>query len=212
MAACISPEMGILLVAGLNGSSSKDAILNKKYKGATGSFSTSSSISGFSVNVRGLAWSPVHQVFCLCSKNGTATSSDGDNWTTHTGAETAKNLTDLTYREDLECFFARCLDDKLFYASGDGITWKAVTSTPIPLETVSCVDYCAETGIYCAVGGTGRYAYFSKDLSTWVATTITNGTPIEAGSVIYMPSTKKYVLMPTSGSYYYTFDASEWVN
>ena len=164
------------------------------------------------VEVNGLAWSPVQQVFCATWTRGTATSSDGENWTTHTGTETQKNLTDLTYREDLECFFARSLNDKLFYASGDGIEWVAVTTTPIPLKTVSCVDYCAETGIYCAVGGTGRYAYFSKDLKTWVATTITNGTEIEAGSVVYMPSVKRYVLMATSGSYYYTFDPSEWID
>ena len=130
----------------------------------------------------------------------------------HTDASTPKNLTDLSYREDLECFFARSLNDKLFYASGDGLEWQAVTTTPIPLETVACVDYSPETGIYCAVGGTGKYAYFSKDLKTWVSTIITNGTDITAGSVIYMPSTKKYVLMPTSGTYYYTFDPSEWID
>ncbi len=157
-----------------------------------------------------MAWSPVHQVFCVAGSNGTATSSDGETWTLH--ADAPKNLTDLTYRTDLECFFARSLDDKLFYASGDGVTWNNVTTTPIPLETVACVDFCQETGIYCAVGGTGKYAYFSKDLRTWVPTTITNGADITAGSVIYMPSTKKYVLMPTSGSYYYTFDPSEWID
>ncbi len=159
-------------------------------------------ISTFTPTPAGAAWSPVQQVFCVAGSNGTATSSEGETWTLH--ADAPKNLTDLIYRTDLECFFARSLDDKLFYASGDGVTWNNVTTTPIPLETVACVDFCQETGIYCAVGGTGKYAYFSKDLRTWVPTTITNGADITAGSVIYMPSTKKYVLMPTSGSYYYT--------
>lgn len=208
VSATVSPELGILLLGNTTN------FVTKKIKGVSGftryTVPKPSSVNAIYLNNNGLAWSPDAQVFCACGKYATSTSADGENWITHSDAQ--RNLTDLTYREDLESFFARCLDDKLFYASGDGITWKAVTSTPIPLETVSCVDFCAETGIYCAVGGTGRYAYFSKDLSTWVATTITNGTPIEAGSVIYMPSTKKYVLMPTSGSYYYTFDASEWVN
>ena len=30
------------------------------------------------------------------------------------------------------------------------------------------------------------------------------------GSVIWMPSTQKYVLMPTSGTYYYTFSPADW--
>lgn len=212
LAVCISPEMGILLVAGNNASGV--ATVQKKFKDIS-SFTVSKTINTFATTpnhatLNGLAWSPVHQVFCWCSTQGTATSSDGENWTVHNNAP--KNLTDLTYREDLEVFFARSLDDKLFYASADGETWKNVTVTPIPLDTVACVDFCKETGIYCAVGGTSEFAYFSKDLSTWVPTKITNGANIEAGSVIYMPSTKKYVLFPTSGSYYYTFDPSAWTD
>lgn len=149
-------------------------------------------------------------VICAATDGGVETSSDGVNWVAQNG--TPKNLTDLTYREDLECFFARSIDDKLFYASGDGREWRPVTDVPIPLDTVACVDYSPDTGLYCAVGGTGKYAYFSKDLRTWAATTITNGADIEMGSVIYMPSTGLYVLMPTSGSYYYTFDPSAWTD
>ena len=114
------------------------------------------------------------------------------------------------YREDLGCFMAWSKDTKLFYASGDGIEWEKVSNTPIPLETVSQVEYTPSTGIYCAVGGTGNKAYFSKDLTDWVATNVTNAS-INVGSVIYVPRTKKYVLMPTDGGNIYTFDTSDWI-
>ena len=159
------------------------------------------------------AWSDTQQVFCCSGLSyskkvkKTATSSDGINWTEHT--DIPDNLIDLTYREDLSCFIARGQDTKLFYASGDGETWQPVNQTPIPLETVAAVDYNPENEWYCAVGGTGKYAYFSKDLEHWIPTTISNS-DVTAGSVIYMPSTGLYVLMPTSGSYYYTFNPANW--
>lgn len=153
------------------------------------------------------AWSDTQQVFCVTGPDGTATSSDGESWTVHSTAP--KDLIDLEYRENLGCFIARGQDTKLFYASGDGETWQPVNQTPIPLETVAAVDYNPENEWYCAVGGTGKYAYFSKDLEHWIPTTISNS-DVTAGSVIYMPSTGLYVLMPTSGSYYYTFNPENW--
>lgn len=184
---------------------------NSSKKQFTGSVSTKYTTGLSNVNPSSAAWSPDQMVFCIAGSEGTATSADGVLWNTHTESSVPKNLIDLSFREDLECFFARSLDDKCFYVSGDGETWQKLTNTPIPLETVACVDYSPATGIYCAVGGTGKKVYFSKDLDTWVSTEITYGADIEAGSVIYMPSTKKYVLMPTSGSYLYTLDPSEWI-
>ena len=43
----------------------------------------------------------------------------------------------------------------------------------------------------------------------WVDTQVSNE-EIEMGSVIYMPSVKKFVLMPKRGTTYYTFSPSEW--
>ncbi len=174
---------------------------------------------GVRVNDSSAAWSPDAQVFCVCGADGTATSFDGVTWATHTGNDVPKDLIDLTYRGDLQTFFARSIDEKIFYASGDGETWHAVNGTPIPLDTVAAVEYSAETGLYCAVGGIGKYAYFSDDLETWTPTTISN-TEIEAGSVIYLSSITDgtttypglYVLMPTSGDYFYTFDPLSWTD
>ena len=163
-----------------------------------------------SINPGCCAWSPEACVFCISGSGGTSTSSDGVNWSVHTDAP--HNLLDMEYREDLHCFFARGGDDKLFYVSGNGTEWERLSSTPIPLETVTAVDYNADLGWYCAVGGTGHTAYFSKDLEHWTGTTITNGADIEAGSVIWMPEVRKYVLMPTSGNNYYTFSPSEWAD
>ena len=171
------------------------------------------------VNPGCAAWSPDALIFCITGSEGTATSAEGLTWDVHT--EAPHNLRDLTFREDIGGgnFLAWSEEDRLFYISNDGITW--VTYGVLPpapseegatdgLSVITAVDYNPDLQWYCAVGGTGKYAYFSKDLKTWVRTTITNGTTIEAGSVIWMPSTQKYVLMPTSGTYYYTFSPADW--
>lgn len=207
---CYSEYLDIMLAVGETGNVVVMTYVSssKRFDGGT----TTKYATGLSsINPSSAAWSPDQMVFCIAGSEGTATSADGVLWNTHTESSVPKNLIDLSFREDLECFFARSLNDKCFYVSGDGETWQKLTNTPIPLETVACVDYSPATGIYCAVGGTGKNAYFSKDLDTWVSTNITYGADVEAGSVIYMPSTKRYVLMPTSGSCLYTFDPSEWI-
>lgn len=203
---CYSKNLNFILAVGATG----NAVI-MRYSGAyyTGTASTRYSI-GIGVNPASAAWSPVHQVFCVTGPEGTATSQDGVTWVTHTSDDVPKNLTDLTYREDLSCFIAWSKDDKLFYASGDGETWQTVSNTPIPLDTVTCVDYTPSIGIYCAVGA-GNKAYFSKDLTTWTSTAIVNDTNITVGSVIYMANTRKYVLMPKTGNIFYTYDASNWI-
>ena len=206
---CYSEDLDIILAVGATGD-----VVVMSYSSSNNRFSGSASSKytiGITVNPSSAAWSSDELVFCVTGAEGTATSPDGATWETHTGNDVPKNMGDLSFREDLGCFLARGLTDKYFYVSSDGETWQKLTNTPIPLETVTAVDYTPATGIYCAVGGIGKNAYFSKDLDTWVSTTIANGSDIEAGSVIYMPSTKKYVLMPTSGSYYYTFDPSDWI-
>ena len=194
---CYSEYLDVMLAVGETGNVVV-MTYNSSTKQFTGSTTTKYATGLSNINPSSAAWSPDQMVFCVAGSEGTATSADGVLWEAHTENSVAKNLIDLSFREDLECFFARSLNDKCFYVSGDGETWQKLTNTPIPVETVACVDYSPATGIYCAVGGTGKNAYFSKDLDTWVSTDITRGADIEAGSVIYMPSTKKYVLMPTS--------------
>ena len=173
--------------------------------------------AGMTVSPGCAAWSPDAGVFCVTGPNGTATSSTGTTWVKHTDAP--HNLRDLTFREDLRsdetskgCFFAWSGTDKLFYVSGNGSDWIKLNNTPIPLEEVSCLDYSPETGWYCAIGGTSRTAYFSKDLEHWKETTVTNGAAIAMNSVKYLPSAGKYILMPKSGDYYYTFNVSAWTD
>ena len=165
---------------------------------------------GMTINPGCAAWSPDHYVFCVTGSEGTATSSTGEEWIKHT--EAPHNLVDMSYREDLQCFFARSAEDRMFYVSGDGATWNRLNNTPIPIEEISCVDYSLDLGWYCAIGRTSRNAYFSKDLEHWVGITVTNGAEVEMNSVKYMASVGKYILMPKSGDYYYTFDASAWTD
>ena len=210
-AICYSEDLDKMLAVGTSGKAVVMKSSSAYYSSNTRYIGTTAKEIGMPVNMGGAAWSLDEKVFCVCGAQGTATSSDGENWLTHTGTATPKNLMELSYREDLRCFFARNATNKLFYASGDGETWQVVNRTPIPLETVEAVDYSPATGIYCAVGGTGREVYFSKDLDTWVPTNITNGDDVEAGSVLYVPSAKRYVLMPKKSTHFYTFDPSEWI-
>ena len=206
---CYSEYLDIMLAIGATGD-----VVVMSYSSSANKFSGTASTKysiGIPVNPSSAAWSPDQMVFCVTGAEGVATSADGVSWDTFTGDDVPKNMGDLSFREDLGCFFARGLTDKYFYVSGDGETWQKLTNTPIPLETVATVDYTPATGIYCAVGGTGKKAYFSKDLTEWTSTDITRGEDVTAGSVIYMPSTRKYVLMPTSGSSFYTFDPSDWI-
>ena len=174
-------------------------------------FSQENTSVGINVNPSCIAWSPNAQVFCVTGTTGTATSPDGLIWTTHTNADVPQCLVDLSFRDDLDCFFARGETDKLFYVSSDGIMWQTLNQTPIPLATVKAVDYNSDTGWYCAVGGTGQYVYFSNDLENWIPSKITDRT-ITAQSVIYIPLTGTYVLMSNSENRYYTFTASALAN
>ena len=169
---------------------------------------------GIDVNPGCVAWSSYANVFCATGPQGIATSADAKGaWIVNKNAP--KNLVDLVYREDLPSsqpkgFFARSADDKCFYASVDGVEWFKVSTTPIPLEEVAAVDYNPDLGWYCAIGGKSQHALFSKDLVHWVKSQVSSS-PIDMGSVIWMHNTQKYVLMPKSGSMFYTFSPSEWI-
>ena len=169
---------------------------------------------GIAVNPSCVAWSSYANVFCVTGEQGTATSIDAKGaWAINTNAP--KKLVDLVYREDLpgsqtKGFFARSAEDNCFYASADGQVWEKVSTAPIPLNEIAAVDYNPDLGWYCAIGGKSQYAFFSKDLVHWVKTKVSN-LPIDMGSVIWMPSTQKYVLMPKSGSMYYTFAPADWI-
>ena len=167
---------------------------------------------GMKVNAGCAAWSSYVNLFCVSGPNGTATSGDGKSWTVHTTAP--KNLVDLVYREDIpgsqpKGFFARSTEDKCFYASADGKTWLKVNTAPIPLDDVAAVAYAPELGWYCAIGGTSKYAWFSKNLTAWRSTKVSNS-DVEMGSVIWMPNIQRFVLMPKSGEIYYTFNPADW--
>ena len=171
---------------------------------------TSVAHCGISVNPGCAAWSPKAQRFCVSGPNGTAVSSDGATWSTYTNAP--KNLTFLTYRADIDdgVFFALSTAEKVFYASKDGMTWARYNTAEIPVTNVAAVAYCPDLGWYCAIGGNTKYAYFSKNLTKWVPTKVTD-VAVDMGSVIWMGgNVKKFVLMPKNGVSFYTFDPADW--
>ena len=65
VATAVSQEMEILLVAG---NINATGYVKKKYKSDNNDFNIYKALSNFNVNVRGLAWSPDAQLFCLCGK------------------------------------------------------------------------------------------------------------------------------------------------
>ena len=163
---------------------------------------------GVNVNQGCAAWHPTTAVFCLSAPEGTLTSFDGEHWTLNSDAP--HDLRELTYRDDLGNFVAWSGEDKTFYASTDGINWTQLSDTPIPLDNISTVHYAPSLQWYCAVGINAPYAYFSKDLKHWIGTKLRNNSNVDVADVIFMPSTGSFVAMPTSGTYYYTFNPSAW--
>ena len=184
------------------------------------------------VQCRTAAWNPDTQTFCALgySMGGggagvgntgihqhVAVSSNGQIWSSK---EIGVILIDLSYRSDLGCLFARCVNNGHFYVSGDGLNWQQYSATSLPVGDAKfgtdyvpnvAFSYNPTLGWYCAVGGKSNVAYFSKDLKHWISTTVTNGATIEMGDVIWAGgSINKFVIMPKSGNYFYTFDPTSW--
>ena len=203
---CWAEPLNALLVAGKSGYATL-----MKFNTASIKYLKVSSIKnvGMPVNPRGAAFHPLNQVLCLCGSMGTAVSSDGENWFVNLDAP--KNMTGLFYREDFNSFFAYSLDDKLFYSSNDGGNWSKAGNAPIPLDNITAVDFNPNTHVFCAVGTGDKGAYFSKDLNHWTFSGIRN-TTTDIANLISLPDKGLYVAIPTSGSYYYTFDYNAWNN
>ena len=183
---------------------------------------------------RSAAWNPDTQTFCVLGIStggvggiaGTAihqyaaVSSNGQNWDTM--KELGVFLADLSYRSDLGCLFARCVNDGHFYVSGDGLNWQQHSQTPLPVSDTMpsatgeytpkvAFAYNSTLGWYCAVGGKSDVAYFSKDLKHWVSTKVKNAGTIEMGDVIWVGgSINRFLIMPKGGSQFFTFDPASW--
>ena len=196
-AICYSPTLNIILVSDQNGNM-------LKIRGIVVQDNGTIYRSGIKVNEACLKWSEDNGIFCLTGSDGTAISTDGENWTKNT--ETApKDLVELVWRNDLGKFFARSTDEKIFYVSNDGLNWEQFNNTPIPLEAVKGVRYSKELGKYCAFPSSGQYVYFSKDLENWEQSDVAGG-EIEIADLIYFPPVNKWVCMPSSGTTYYTLE------
>ena len=173
--------------------------------------STSCGLSA--VNIACAKWSTEVGLFCVTGPGGVAVSETGDagTWTVYT--DVPKDLHDLEYREDIEgisggAFIGWSGVDRYFYVSRDGKTWTHYSSKAIPMSDVVQVAYGADCGWYCAVGASGNKAYFSKTLTNWVATTISNSDDTPAQSVIWMPPANKFVILPKSGTVLYTYEVT----
>ena len=172
-------------------------------------------------------WIPAYNCFCVSGKDGVAVSGTGETWTKKAGDGTNApiDLRGLTYRADIEyvdnggqkytgCAFGWSADDKTFWKSYDGQHWMRHNIKPIPLKEIKSVAYSPETGMYCAAGTPksddgGLYVYFSKNLAGWTKVKVSID-DLTAESIIWMANTGKFVLMPSSGSYLYTFKAADW--
>ena len=166
---------------------------------------------GITPNLGCLKWSPAASVFCVTGLNGVATSptSDAGSWVKSTSAP--DNLNGLEYREDIDggSFIAWSATDKHIYTSKQGLSWTQYSTNPIPLDSIATVAYSPEYGCYCATAPQGNIAYFSKDLKEWTSTKISTREDLGVNGVIWMPSTQKFVLIPTDGYIFYTYSPEE---
>ena len=142
-------------------------------------------------------------VFCACGNSSSAVSSDGIIWEIHTLPFTIVNL---WYYDNLEKFVALGTN-KILYSSNDGAIWEQMHSTPIPLNTIARVAYSQEMNTFAVVGGTGKYAYFSKDLETWIPSQIFSE-DLTALDIIYFPAAKCWVFTANLYLYYFTKSAN----
>ena len=173
---------------------------------------------------RGAAWNPDAQTFCVLgfelggygTRGIAAVSSNGQTWEYK---EIGVLLTDLSYRSDLGCLFARCITNGHFYVSGDGYNWQQYSSSPLPVSDTFSHSYVPQVAFaynptlewYCAVGGKSDVAYFSKDLKHWVSTKVKNAGTVEMGDVIWVGgSINRFLIMPKGGSQFFTFDPASW--
>lgn len=163
--------------------------------------------------ITNVVWSPKAQVFCVSGENGVAVSPDGETWTVKTSGVPTQ-LCFLDYREDKEDFFGVSLNDKKVYSSVDGLTWSVLSSLPTPIKgfnTLAAFRYTPEKELY-SYYITGNMAYFSRDLTNWVESQVTNVNPNGVGDLIYYPPEDCWVLTVGGGrgqDYYYTKPASE---
>ena len=209
-AACYSPDLGMALFFTTIGRSCY--ILNSETKVASNRYST----VGINVNDGCAVWIPTVKAFCVSGSNGVSLSSSGTSWNAHTEAAIPKNLKGLTWMSNLTepCLYAWREEDRQFYKSANGITWQVAGVLPSKAEisTITSVAYNSDYKEFCAVGGTTTYTYFSADLKTWRrANVVAEGSGnISMGSVIWYNNVKKYILLPTTGTNFYTFDRANW--
>lgn len=220
-AGCYSPKLRRVILVSEHGEISR--LYDKSVKSTTVSVTKLSEkilphCGLTAVNPGCAIWIPDAQVFCVAGKDSVSVSetSDAGSWIVNPDAP--KDLRGMTFRDDIEyqgqagCVFAWSGEDKLFYKSRDGRNWERHNASPIPLAEVKSVAYSPEFGMYCAVGSpenNSNYAYLSKDLMSWSKSKVASS-PLTAESVVWMNSTKKFVLLPNSGTYCYVFDPANW--
>lgn len=225
VACCVSADSNVAIFITEGGTVSR---LTKKAKSATPNNEKATGDCKIkSVNLGCAIWIPAYNCFCVSGKDGVATSGTGEAWTKKAadGVNVPQDLRGLTYRADIEytdnggtkhtgCAFGWSADDKTFWKSYDGLNWMRHNVAPIPLKEVKSVAYSPTTGLYCAAGtpksdDVGLHVFFSKNLAGWTKVNVSID-DLKAESVIWMANTGKFVLMPNSGSYLYTFTAADW--
>ena len=203
-AVCYSPTIDIVIELGHKTDSDWIvAIKNAKVYQCFGSNSYKD--FGYTCRDGCLAWSPKVEKFCAILTQGVATSSDAINWSVNSST-LCRGLDKLLYRADLDKFFALNTTEKIFYVSEDGLAWEKLNNAPIPLSTIKKVYYEPSKDLYCAIGGTGQYVYFSRDMETWIPSKVADY-DLTAQDVIYYPAADSWVFLPNDGVSIYTLDS-----
>jgi hypothetical protein len=129
-----------------------------------------------------MCWSPELGIFCAVGNNGTATSTDGVNWTTYAVAE---QFMRISWSPELSIFAAISRTIGIAITSPNGTTW---TTHSITGNEWTAICWSPELGIFCAVAqtGTGNRVITSSDGITWT-TRSTVGADKEWRGVAWSP-------------------------
>ena len=183
--------------------------------------STSLDTTAYSVgvipNYRCAACNTQSGVICVTSSNGIrVTTGYGNTWVSATTSPN-DNLLELTYREDLNKFFAVGESTGLFYVSEDGLNWEQFNNTPVPLTTVKSMSYNASAG-YCVIGtaadGTDKHTYHSMDGENWTEAILPfNDNAYTVISVAYSPNFECFFIKASYTRHLYTLSKTDlWGN
>ena len=174
---------------------------------------TPNSATIFSTVVRGVAWSPVLNIWAAVGFgiSTTAYSYDGINWVGSSSAAFVSSGYGVSWGKDK--FVAAGGTTNILYYSLDGKTWTACTTSALTSVTsVVAVGYNGTIWVGVGVGGSTN-VYYSYNGITWnLSPSTVFATTTTIGGVCWSPSLNRWIVGSRGDvqSIYYSLDGINW--